>query len=96
MKSLPASALDEVWLCVTGNELTLREYFKELLCTLWDKAELFSGKRPFGNSGWQYDVYKALIEADLLEGGLDEDGYVKTMNTKEADRLIIELIVEHL
>ena len=36
---------------------TIGEYFEKLLLTLWDEQEDFSGKRPFGNSGWEYDVY---------------------------------------
>lgn len=35
---------------------TVKEYLLELLLTLWKKEESFSGKRPFGNSGWIYDL----------------------------------------
>ena len=74
--------------------LTIREYLKELLLTLWVEGEGFSGKRPFGNSGWQYDLYKALIIAGAVEGKLDEDGYVIELSTLEADKLICDLIRE--
>ena len=74
------------------GEITLREYFKKLLTTLWKEKEGFSGKRPFGNSGWQYDVYKALIENDLMPGILDENGYVEDIDIKKADDFIISLI----
>ena len=70
------------------GEITLREYFKNLLTTLWEEAEGFSGKRPFGNSGWQYDVYKALIKNDLIPGILDEYGFVEDIDTKKADDFI--------
>jgi hypothetical protein len=30
--------------------------------TLWDEEDSFSGKRPFGNSGWKWDVYTAFLE----------------------------------
>lgn len=54
--------------------LTIREYFVELLQSLWYEGEGFSGKRPFGNSGWQWDLYKPLIENKLIKGKLDSEG----------------------
>jgi hypothetical protein len=39
------------------GEVTIREYLRTLLSELWREEESFNGKRPFGNSGWQYDVY---------------------------------------
>lgn len=75
------------------NEVpTLREYFKMLLTELWSKEDSFSGKRPFGNSGWKYDVYGALIKAGHLEGTLDEDGYAESFDDQQAQTLVLELI----
>ena len=42
---------------------TVRGYFKELLCSLLIEEESFSGKRPFGNSGWRYDIIEPLHHA---------------------------------
>lgn len=71
---------------------TIRDYLKALLATLWDKDEGFSGKRPFGNSGWKYDVYAALIKAGCVTGKLDCEGCVETCDDAEADRLILAAI----
>jgi hypothetical protein len=60
-----------------GDGLTVREYLKALLTTLWCEGEGFSGKRPFGNSGWEYEIYTPLIKYGFVEGEFDEDGYVK-------------------
>ena len=46
---------------------TVREYLKMLLERLWEEGEGFSGKRPFGNSGWEYDLYAALEEKGVTE-----------------------------
>ncbi len=46
---------------------TVREYFKELLTTLLIEEESFSGKRPFGNSGWQHDFLPTLEEAGFIQ-----------------------------
>ncbi len=35
---------------------TVRAYLRALLTELWREEGNFSGKAPFGNSGWQYDV----------------------------------------
>lgn len=42
---------------------TVREYLKELLVTLLIVEEGFSGKRPFGNSGWQHELTEPLEAA---------------------------------
>jgi hypothetical protein len=76
-------------------EGTLRNFFKELSLQVWVEGEGFSGKRPFGNSGWKFDVYAALIEAKIVPGKLDEYGHVEECDIQEIDRLITELIVEH-
>lgn len=72
---------------------TVGDYLKILLLTLWDEEEGFSGKRPFGNSGWQYEVYKALISAKVVDGRLDEDGYVDKIDYCTADNIIRQIIV---
>jgi hypothetical protein len=72
---------------------TVRDYLVALLAELWREEEGFSGKRPFGNSDWQYDLYAPLIKAGLIGGTLDEDGYVDlAFDTNEADERIIAAI----
>lgn len=46
---------------------TVKGYLKALLFTLWDEGEGFSGKRPFGNSGWECDLTDALIDNKLAQ-----------------------------
>lgn len=75
------------------QDYTIREYLKDLLLTLWQQKERFNSKRPFGNSGWEYDLYKPLIKAGLIEGKLDNNGYVEDVNEAEADAIIDEVIV---
>jgi hypothetical protein len=80
-----------------GNDAgaaTIREYLIQLLTVLWRENEGFSGKRPFGNSGWDYDLYGPLIEAGLISGRLDEDGFIEDVDDKAGDRLIFAAIVE--
>lgn len=74
---------------------TVRDYLIELLATLWREKEGFSGKRPFGDSGWQYDVYTALAAAGLIDLDRDEHGYIDTCDTETGDR-IIAAAIEHL
>lgn len=74
------------------EELTLKEYLKELLTELWVEEEGFSGKRPFGNSGWQFDVYGSLIKAGHVEGTLDEDGCIDRFDEVPARKIVLECI----
>lgn len=70
----------------------VRAYLKCLLETLWIEEEGFSGKRPFGNSGWKYDLYLPLIQANFINGSIDEDGQVQECDSQAADNLILEAI----
>ena len=74
------------------KDFTIGDYFKNLLLTLWNEGENFSGKRPFGNSSWEYDIYKPLIKARIIEGKLDEYGGVDDVDIYRADEVIFELI----
>lgn len=75
------------------QQITLREYFKKLLIQLWIDEECFDGKRPFGNSGWQYDVYSALISKGIIDGKFNEDGLF-VWDDVHAQQFIIKLIKE--
>lgn len=44
---------------------TIKGYLKALLYAVWDENEGFSGKRPFGNSGWNGEMLDALVNAKL-------------------------------
>ena len=58
-----------------GDDMTVRQYLHALLRTLWDEQESFSGKYPFGNSGWDHDLYGPLAKAGFVDlGPLGEDG----------------------
>jgi len=71
---------------------TIKEYLIELLTTLWDKGEGFSGKRPFGNSGWEYDLYGPLVEAGAVPGTLDDEGCISEVDSDKANALIFDAI----
>lgn len=91
-------ALDVKFKCEDLNKiLTVREYLKELLITLWSEEHMFSGKRPFGNSGWRFDVYFALINAGYIPGTIDEEeNMVEEVDFELADKFIINLIKEYM
>lgn len=65
---------------------TVRGYLVALLATLWDAGEGFSGKRPFGDSSWEYDLYIPLAKAGLIRMELDDDDCPTTFTREEKDR----------
>lgn len=69
---------------------TVGEYLLALLREVWRREEEFSGKRPFGSSGWKHDVYRALIKGGAAEGTLDADGYVDEEG--DADEVLLAAI----
>jgi len=71
---------------------TVKGYLVKLLDELWDEGEGFSGKRPFGNSGREYDLYQPLIQAKMVKGKLDEDGCIEEVDTDLANKMIFAAI----
>ena len=84
-------ALDTAFVSHDIGETTVREYLKTLLKAVLIDGECFSGKRPFGNSGWEYDIARPLISASVLKGELDEDGCAE-FDRADWDALIPELV----
>lgn len=71
---------------------TVGGFLIKLLATLWQEQEGFSGKRPFGDSGWEYDVYGPLIRAGFIRGAFDEDGFIEDCDDQAGDALILAAI----
>jgi hypothetical protein len=86
------SALEARFDSDAGDNITVRQYLFKLLETLWAEGEGFSSKRPFGNSGWEFDLYKPLVIGGFIKGTLDENGYVEDYDKEEADAYVFELI----
>jgi hypothetical protein len=78
-----------------SGERTVRGYLIRLLALVWHDGEGFNGKRPFGNSGWEGDIYAALVRAGAIDGELDEHGYLETLSWDEeskGQRIVTEAI----
>jgi hypothetical protein len=79
-----------------AHAATVRGYLRSLLLKLWDEQESFDGKRPFGNSSWEYDLYAALVQAGHVKGTIDADGDITSLEADQrelADRLIYHAIL---
>lgn len=77
-----------------AGAVTVRGYLVKLLQTLWREEEGFNGKRPFGNSGWQSDVHRALVNAGLVAGTYDADGCLSQIDERAANALVLAAIGE--
>lgn len=75
-----------------ANAKNVGEYLHSLLFTLWEEGEGFSGKRPFGNSGWEFDLYTALVNGGFVEGNVEDDGNIENVDMKAANKLIFDCI----
>lgn len=71
---------------------TIGDYFRALLKQIWTEGEGFSGKRPFGNSGWDSEIYAALVKDGAVKGKLDSEGYLEKCDEAKANSLIMEAI----
>jgi hypothetical protein len=72
----------------SSGATTVRGYLTTLLTKLWREGECFSGKRPFGNSGWHYDLHETLVTAGMISGSFDEDGYLEDCDSSKGHRLV--------
>jgi hypothetical protein len=70
------------------GECTIRSYLVNLGWSVWVEGEGFSGKRPFGNSGWKWDVYAALADGDFISYETDEDGYMYKCDEPHGNAII--------
>lgn len=75
-----------------SDDITIKDYLKELLKTLVREQDEFSGKRPLGNGGWAYDLYRCLIENRHIGGTIDKDGCVEKVDEAAAIALLCEYI----
>lgn len=71
---------------------TIRDYLVELLAAVWSEGEGFSGKRPFGNSGWDHELIVPLVRAGLVDGTFDRYGYLDQVDAGAARELIAAAI----
>lgn len=71
-----------------AGEATVRGYLVALLRQVWREGECFSGKRPFGDSGWQVEIYQALVKGSVLNGDWSDDGTDFVIDEGAADAII--------
>lgn len=69
---------------------TVGGYLIALLRQLWQEEEGFSGKRPFGNSGWTWDLYAVVGQFVGDPGCVDMKDI--DPNTRVLDRFIFAAI----
>lgn len=74
------------------RDVSVRNFFKQLMLTLFAEGEGFSGKRPFGNSGWTHDLEKAAVVNGFVQGVIDSEGYVENIHSEAFDDLVFETI----
>ena len=92
-KAKIAAALDTKFQSMDIGEVTARQYLKRLLSHLLMQGEGFSGKRPFGNSGWENELAQPLIMAGAISGTI-EDGYAEPDSDDEYTEALKALVSE--
>lgn len=75
-----------------GDNITVRDYLFKILMMVWDEGEGFDGKRPFGNSGWDYELYRVLVMNGFTPGKIDNDGCIKSIDKCVAHEYVSGLI----
>lgn len=77
-----------------ANAETIKDYLRAILSNLWQEKESFSGKRPCGNSGWEYYLYDSLVLSGHIDGEV-EDGEIIERDIEAGDEVIC-LCIEYV
>lgn len=85
-------ALDYSFYDEDSDATSFADYLRKLLSTLWNEGEDFSGERPFGNSGWDWNLYRYLVLSGAVDGKLDEYGGLDSFDKATADEIIFAMI----
>lgn len=77
---------------------TIGGYLHELMVQCWHRGSSFDGKRPFGSSSWEFDLYAALGRAGMVSITFDESGYIDDFSVEERRKAneLIDLAVAEL
>lgn len=79
---------------------TVRGYLMKILHAMWDDpAGNVTSKRPLKlRPRWRHDIYIGLIEAGLVDGALDEDGYLDEFTDEARERAdhLVHLAIQEL
>lgn len=75
-----------------GNDAgarNVREYLVAIVRAVWEECDGFSGKRPFGNSGWDFELAEAFAgdTAGLIDLVYDDDGEVN-YDTRKLNKMV--------
>ena len=76
--------------------LPLKDFLYGLNELLLEDPDSFSGKRPYGNSGWKFEIYKTFIKAGLVPGKIDSAGYLKYVDKLEAYKFLLNNVLKPL
>lgn len=81
---------------MSDSQVTIRQWLGELLSRVWIEKDEFSGKRAFGNSDWEYEIYNVLIQEGVVAGMVGVFGDIEISFTErdKADKIILQLIIE--
>ncbi len=55
------------------KQISVKEWLISLLRQLFIEKDGFSGKRPFGNSCWEYQLESCLVSLNVIEGKITFD-----------------------
>jgi hypothetical protein len=72
--------------------ITIGDFFKKLLIKLLYEQEEFNPKRPFGNSNWDQDLIRCLIQNELIMGSIDDDSCPINYRWTDVNKFVDQLI----
>ena len=78
-----------------SNGMTLKSFLKSCLLRFWKEGECFSGKRPLGDSGYDYEIYEALAKDGLIEADYDKDGDLVDLDEQAGYEYVKKFIQEN-
>jgi len=82
------------WRQTWSKTASWREWFADVLITLIEETESFSGKRPNCDSSWQWGVAKGLARLDpKIVTEWDSEGYPESVDWKRMEKVAKKVIL---
>ena len=69
-----------------GDPKTIGEFMQQSLLNLFREGESFSGKRPCGNSGWEFQLHETLVKAGYVSGTYSSTEYDTWLEDYDIDK----------
>lgn len=76
----------------SNTDTTIKEFLKTLCFEIISRGSKFNAEAPFTVKGWEEDLVFPLVNEGIIEGYINEDGYLENYDKDESYQILIDCI----